>query len=151
MRNREEPVKETTLSSTIPAANVVGILSKVRLPCKDFLSKEEGVMLVDHTLDERDLFHSEAVNGPWAFSGTMDPELDRYLDTLQLIPDRGQAYKVWQAYQHRLLRIQPYTFLYSAFRRDGVNKRLRGVAMDTRGDWATIRQWWIPLQERRVR
>lgn len=49
-------MQETTLSSTIPAANVVGILSKVRLPSQDFMSKEEGVMLVDHSLGEKDLF-----------------------------------------------------------------------------------------------
>ncbi|MBT8397434.1 MAG: hypothetical protein HKO65_11550, partial [Gemmatimonadetes bacterium] len=67
---------------------------------------------------------------------------------LQLIPDRDEARPVWRAYQLRLLELQPYTFLYSARRRDGVNKRLRDARMDTRGDWATIRHWWIAPQDR---
>jgi len=113
----------------------------------------EGAFVTFETgfrLDDRDLFHSEAVNGSWAFSGTVDSELDRYLDTLQLIPHRAEALPVWRAYQDRLLQLQPYTFLYSAFRRDGVNKRLQDVVMDTRGDWATIRHWWIAPQDRRT-
>ena len=99
-------------------------------------------------IDERDLFHSE---GGWPLSGTSDPELDRYLDTIPLIPDTVEAYPVWQAYQRRILAVQPYTFLYSAHRRDGVNKRIRGVTMDKRGDWASIRRWWIAPEDRRVR
>jgi peptide/nickel transport system substrate-binding protein len=111
----------------------------------------EGAMVtfeVGFRIDERDLFHSEVANGPWALSGTQDPELDRYLDTLQLITDPADAVPVWRAYQLRLMDVQPYTFLYSAFRRDGVNRRLRNVRMDTRGDWATIRHWRIAPQDR---
>jgi len=111
----------------------------------------EGAFVTFETgyrIDDRDLFHSEGVDGPSAFSGTMDPEIDRYLDTLQLIPDRVEALPVWRAYQLRLLEVQPYTFLYSARRRDGVNRRIQDARMDTRGDWATIRHWWIAPQDR---
>lgn len=104
-----------------------------------------------YRIDDRDLFHSDVVDGPLAFSGTTDPELDRYLDTLQLIPDRTEARPVWRNYLLRLVAIQPYTFLYSASRRDGVNKRLRDAHMDTRGDWATIRHWWIAPEDRNGR
>ncbi len=89
----------------------------------------EGALVTFETgfrIDDRDLFHSEVVDGPWAFSGTVDPELDRYLDTLQLIPDREEAIPLWRAYQRRLMEVQPYTFLYSAHRRDGVKPRLQG-------------------------
>jgi peptide/nickel transport system substrate-binding protein len=114
----------------------------------------EGAFVTFETgfrIDDRDLFHSEVVEGPWAFSGTRDPELDRYLDTLQLIPDREEALILWRAYQLRLMELQPYTFLYSAYRRNGLNQRLKGVVMDTRGDWATLRDWWISPQDRRNR
>lgn len=123
-------------------------VSRFTSPERDF----EGAFVTWETgfrLDERDLFHSEAADGPWGFSGISDPELDRYLDTLQLIPDPKDAYPVWQAYQRRILALQPYTFLYSAYRRDGVNERIRDVVMDTRGDWASIRQWWIAPGDRR--
>jgi peptide/nickel transport system substrate-binding protein len=122
-------------------------VSRITSPERDF----EGAFVTFETgfrLDDRDLFHSDARDGPWAFAGVADPELDRYLDTLQLIPDRTEAIPVWRAYQLRLMEVQPYTFLYSAFRRDGVNERVRDVVMDTRGDWATIRRWWIPPGER---
>jgi peptide/nickel transport system substrate-binding protein len=102
-------------------------------------------------IDERDLFHSEAIDGPYAFSGTMDSELDRFLDTIPLIPDEEEAYPVWQAYQRRIMAVHPYTFLYSANRRVGVNKRIQGATMDERGDWASIRHWWIAPEDRRVR
>jgi peptide/nickel transport system substrate-binding protein len=111
----------------------------------------DGAMVTFETgyrIDDRDLFHSEVVDGPLGFSGTLDPELDRYLDTLQLIPAQEDALPVWRAYQLRLMEIQPYTFLYSARRRDGVNRRIRDAVMDTRGDWASIRHWWIAPQDR---
>jgi peptide/nickel transport system substrate-binding protein len=124
-------------------------MSQITSEERDF----EGAFVTFETgfrLDDRDLFHSDAVDGLWAFAGIMDPELDRYLDTLQLIPDRVEALPVWRAYQNRLLQLQPYTFLYSALRRDGVNERLQDVVMDPRGDWATIRQWWIAPQDRKT-
>lgn len=113
----------------------------------------EGALITFETgfrIDDRDLFHSDVkdIANSWAFSGTQDPVLDRYLDTLQLIPDRNDAYPLWQEYQLRLLEIQPYTFLYSADRRIGVGPRLKDVVTDTRGDWATIRQWWISPGDR---
>ena len=111
----------------------------------------EGVLVSwesEFRLDERDQFHSEAVDGLWAFSGTRDPILDRYLDTLPVITDRREAIPVWRAYQSRIMEVQPYTYLYSAYRRNGVNERLRGVVMDARGEWASLRRWWIAPEDR---
>ncbi len=113
----------------------------------------EGVLVsweAEFRLDERDQFHSAAVDGLWAFSGTRDPILDRYLDTLPIITDRGEAIPVWRAYQSRIMEVQPYTYLYSAYRRNGVNERLREVVMDARGEWASIRGWWIAPEDRRT-
>ena len=123
---------------------------RITLVERDF----EGALVTFETgfrIDDRDLFHSAVMDGQWAFSGTADPELDRYLDTLQFIPDREEAYPVWQAYQLRLMEVQPYTFLYSANRRNGVGPRLQDVVTDKRGDWATIRHWWIVAQDRETR
>jgi peptide/nickel transport system substrate-binding protein len=103
---------------------------------------------VEFRLDERDLFHSDAINGPLAFSGTADDELDLYLDTLQLIPDREEAIPVWHASQRRVLQLQPFTFFYWGNRFDGVNRRLNDATMDARGEWANIRHWWIAPADR---
>jgi peptide/nickel transport system substrate-binding protein len=102
-------------------------------------------------LDERGLFHSDGIDGAYAFSGTSNPTLDRYLDTLQLITDREEALPYWHAYQEAFVQEHPYTFLFSAHRLEGVNRRLRGAVFDPRGEWATIREWWIAPEDRRTR
>lgn len=125
------------------------LMDRITSSRRDF----EGVLVsweAEFRLDERDLFHSDAVDGLWAFSGTVDPALDRYLDTLQLITDRSDAIPVWRAYQNRIMEIHPYMYLYSAYRRDGVSGRLRDVVMDARGEWANIREWWIAPEDRRA-
>jgi len=123
--------------------------SLVTAPEKDF----EAFLVsfeVEFRLDERDLFHSDGGNAGHAFSGTMDEELDRYLDTLPLILDREEAKPIWHAAQRRVLQLQPYTFFYWTNRIDGVNKRLNDATMDIRGEWATIRHWWIAPEDRRT-
>jgi peptide/nickel transport system substrate-binding protein len=125
------------------------LMGRITSPLRDF----EGVLVSwesEFRLDERDLFHSEAVDGLWAFSGTRDPVLDRYLDTLPLMTDRAASLPHWRAYQQRILEVQPFTYLYSSFRRNGVSRRLQGVVMDARGEWAGIREWWIAPEDRRV-
>ncbi len=124
------------------------LLERIFPPERDF----DGFLLsweAEFRLDERDLFHSEAVDGPYAFSGTRDPVLDRYLDTLQLVTDRREAYPLWQEYQDRIIQVQPYTFLYFPDRQSGINRRLRGVVMDVRGDWVSVKDWWIAPEDRK--
>ena len=131
---------------TLEMGTFVGLIISPERNFEGFLISWEA----EFRLDERDLFHSEAVNGSYAFSGIQDPELDRFLDTLQLIPDRKEAIETWRAYQCRLVQLQPYTFLYYPDRQNGVNRRLRDVEMDVRGDWQNIREWWIAPEDRRV-
>ncbi len=100
-------------------------------------------------VDDTDLFHSERADQPYGWAGTHDPELDRLLDTLQLVVDRDEARPLWRAYQRELIREQPYTFFYFQDRLDGVSTRLRDVVMDARGEWVNLKDWWIPPDERR--
>lgn len=100
-------------------------------------------------LDERDLFHSQVVDGPYAFAGLQDPTIDRYLDTLQLITSREEARPLWREYQLRQMELHPYTFLYSPDRINGINTRLQDVRMDIRGEWLNLREWWIRPEDRR--
>ena len=102
-------------------------------------------------VDDTDLFASDRADGPWAFSGTNNPEIDRLLDTLQTIVDRDEAAPVWREYQRALNEEHPYTFLYYPQRLAGVSDRMNGVEMDVRGDWLSIRDWWITPAERRQR
>ena len=105
--------------------------------------------VTDFRLDDTVLFHSKGTEGPNGWSGTRRSDIDRYLDRLPAIADREVAKPMWHEYQELLVDEQPFTFLYQSDRLVGVNKRLRGVVMDIRGDWANVREWWIPSGERR--
>lgn len=105
----------------------------------------------DLRLDDRVLFHSEEFDGDFAWSGTRRPDIDQYLERLPLILNPDSAKSMWNAYEELLVDEQPFTFVYSRDRLDGVNKRVRGMVMDLRGEWAEVRNWWIPSDERRRR
>ena len=100
-------------------------------------------------IDDSSFFHSERIDEPYGFAGTRNSEMDRLLDTLQLVLDRDEARPLWRQYQRLLLQEQPYTYIYFDDRLDGINRRLRGVVMDGRGEWLNIKDWWIPREERR--
>jgi peptide/nickel transport system substrate-binding protein len=99
-------------------------------------------------VDDTDLFASDRSEGPYAFAGTNNAELDHLLDTLQTIVDREEALPVWYEYQRVLNEEHPYTFLFYPERLAGVNERLNDVEMDVRGDWLSIAEWWIDPAER---
>jgi peptide/nickel transport system substrate-binding protein len=105
--------------------------------------------VVDFRIDDTDLFHSGKIDGPYALSGTRNEEIDMLLDTLQLITDRDEARPYWRRYQQAIIEEQPYTFLYFSRRLDGVNRRLQDVTMDVRGEWLSIKDWWIPEDQRK--
>lgn len=112
----------------------------------------DGVVLgfnVEFKLDDRDLFHSERIDGLFAFAGTQNPELDRLMDTLQVVIDREAARELWSEYQRTLIEEQPFTFFAFAKQLDGVRERLRGVEMDVRGEWIAVDEWWIAPEDRR--
>lgn len=94
-------------------------------------------------VDDTDLFHSDRIDTPFAWAGTHNPEIDDLLTRLSAIVDRDEAAPVWKEYQHALAQEQPYTFFYYPERLDGVNRRLRGVEMDARGEWLNLKDWWI--------
>ena len=105
--------------------------------------------VMDFKLDETSFFHSERIDEPYAFAGTRNPAMDRLLDTLQLVVDREEALPLWEEYQRLVIEEQPYMYMYFQERLDGLNRRLRGVVMDARGEWINVEDWWIPREERR--
>jgi len=106
----------------------------------------DGVTLswvTEFRLDDTDLFHSSRTEGAYAFSGTSNPEIDRLLESLQVATDRQMALPLWSAYQSALVAEQPFTFFYAPERLAGVNRRLKNVVMDPRGEWLNARAWWV--------
>ena len=98
-------------------------------------------------LDDTDLFHSGGLSGPYAWAGTRRPDIDSFLDELPLVVDRDDAKPLWAQYQELLVDEQPYTFFYFHDRLDGVSTRLRGVEMDSRGEWLNIKDWWLSADQ----
>ncbi len=119
------------------------LLQQINTPeLRDF----DGVVMgwvVEYKLDDTDLFHSERIDQPYAWSGTRNPEIDRLLEELSRVVDRDEARALWNEYQRVIMEEQPYTFFYFPDRMDGVNRRVMGEVMDTRGDWLNIRQWYL--------
>jgi peptide/nickel transport system substrate-binding protein len=106
----------------------------------------DGVVMsfvTDFRLDDTGLFHSERLDEPYAWSGTQNPEIDGLLEALATTTDREVALPLWREYQRVLAQEQPYTFFYYPDRLAGVNKRVRDVHMDVRGEWVGIRNWWV--------
>jgi peptide/nickel transport system substrate-binding protein len=126
------------------------LLSQINTPeVRDF----DGVVIgwvAEFRLDDTDLHHSRSMNQPYGWSGTNDPRIDDLLDRLPVIVDREEAIPLWHAYQELLVEVQPYTYLFFAMRRAGLNRRLQDVVLDARGEWAGIRSWWIPADRRRA-
>ena len=106
----------------------------------------DGVVVAwvgEFRVDDSGLFHSRHVDGPNAYSGTRNPELDRLLDTLGLITDREAARPLWARYEQALAEEQPYTFLYFLDRLMGVRDNVQNLMLDARGEWVNVKDWWI--------
>jgi peptide/nickel transport system substrate-binding protein len=115
---------------------------------RDFDAAVFGWSLGPGRIDDTSFFHSARIDEPYAFSGTNNPQIDQLLDTLQFVIDRDEALPLWREYQRLIIEEQPYMFMYFDERLEGVNRRLRGVQMDQRGEWITTKDWWIPREER---
>jgi len=119
------------------------LLQQINTPeLRDF----DGVVMgwsTEFKLDDTDLFHSERIDQPFAWSGTRNPEIDRLLEALSLATDREEARRLWRDYQAVIVEEQPYTYFYFPDRLDGINRRLRDVEMDARGEWLNIEDWYL--------
>jgi peptide/nickel transport system substrate-binding protein len=105
--------------------------------------------VTDFHIDDTSLFHSDRIDEPNAASGTHRPDIDRLLDKLAITADRDAARPLWTEYQRLIVDEQPYTYLYFPKRLTGVNKRVKGVIMDARGDWQNIKDWYLDPASRR--
>jgi peptide/nickel transport system substrate-binding protein len=106
----------------------------------------DGVVMgwvVGFEIDDTDLFHSDRINEPLALSGTHNPDIDRLLEELRITADREVARPLWTEYQRLIVQEQPYTYFYFPDRLEGINKRVKGVVMDARGDWVNLKDWYL--------
>jgi peptide/nickel transport system substrate-binding protein len=141
-------LREVGIDARVEQVEWGTLLRRIMSPERDF----DGMVMAwatEFRLDDRDLFHSDRVEAPFQFSGIQDPELDELMDALPVTADLEEANELWGAYQDRIVELQPFTFLYFPDRISARAARLQGVTMDARGEWVTIRDWWIPSDLRR--
>lgn len=105
----------------------------------------------DVPLDDRDLWACDRIGQPVQFTSYCNPGLDPVLDSIRLTADRGRLRALVRRYQEFIAADQPYTFLYYVDRIDLLRTRVRGVEVDSRGDWTGVTRWWIHPAARRDR
>jgi len=139
----QEQLKQVGIEAQPQVVEWVTLLSQINDPVRrDF----DGVVIgwvADFKLDDTDLFHSARLNQPYAWSGTQNPKLDTLLERLSLTVDRDQAKPIWDEYQAVLAEEQPYMYFYFPDRLDGVNNRVKDLEMDARGEWFSVRHWYL--------
>ena len=129
----------------VEMTTLIGQLTDAEL--RDFDAVVMG-WVVEFKLDDTDLFRSDRIDQPYAWSGTDNPEVDRLLEELTNTIDRDDARAIWTEYQDVLMAEQPYLFFYFPDRIIGVNRRLQNVQMDQRGVWQNIREWYVDPDRR---
>lgn len=124
------------------------LLQQINSPeLRDF----DGVVMgwvVEFKLDDTDLFHSDRIDQPYAWSGTNNPEIDRLLEQLSTTVDRARARELWVEYQNVVIEEQPYLFFYFPNQLIGASTRMQGVEMDQRGIWLNAKDWYIDPDRR---
>lgn len=94
-------------------------------------------------VDDTDLFACAKRDNPITFAGYCNPEVDRLMDSVQIVADRRAALPLWRRYQALIARDQPFTLLYFGNRLVGINRRVQDARPDARGDWVGVERWWI--------
>jgi peptide/nickel transport system substrate-binding protein len=139
----QSQLREIGIEARPQVVEYTTLLTQINTPTlRDF----DGVVMgwiTEFKIDDTDLFHSARIDQPFAWAGTRNPRIDRLLEAISRTVDRTQARALWMEYQRELIEEQPYTYFYIPDRLDGVNRRVRGVVMDARGDWVNIKDWYL--------
>lgn len=78
-----------------------------------------------------------------------NPEFDRLNAKAALTVDPDEAKQLWSHVERLLQEDQPYTWLYYMEAGHGLDERFHGVVMDHRGVFQNLRDWWVPVKERK--
>lgn len=97
----------------------------------------------DFRIDLRDLFHSDALDGPYQFGSYVSPEVDSLLDRAGSAMTREVAGPAWHRVQEVLLEEQPWTVIYYQTDAFLARDRVRALDMDIRGALVNVADWWV--------
>jgi peptide/nickel transport system substrate-binding protein len=77
-------------------------------------------------------------------SGVRSPRLDALIERGAAAVDPEQARAVWREFTLALQEEQPFTFMFWLNELAAASTRVQGIEMDPRGEFLTIRSWWVP-------
>jgi peptide/nickel transport system substrate-binding protein len=123
----------------VEAATLIGT---VTAPPRDFDAFLFG-WEADFRVNLRDLFHSAAAEGPYAFVSYANPVVDSLIDAAAAARTREQATPLYRRLQEVLRDEQPWSFLYYYPDLVAAREALRGVEMDIRGVFVSVGDWWL--------
>jgi peptide/nickel transport system substrate-binding protein len=87
------------------------------------------------------LFDSRFAGSALDYGGFHEPRLDTLLAAARAAPN-AEARARWTEVQRELDAREPVAWIYHARGVQGASRRLRGVAMDLRGELVTVAQWY---------
>lgn len=94
-------------------------------------------------LELHDIFHSEAVGGPYQFASYVNTTVDSLMDRASAETDRSRAVPMWRRIQEILRDEQPWTVVYYQTDAFLARDRVRGMEMDIRGALRNLSDWWV--------
>jgi peptide/nickel transport system substrate-binding protein len=134
--------------ATTRAVEVTTLFADVTSPERRFEAALLG-WTADFRLDLRDLFHSDALSGPYQFASFSDPEVDSLLDRASVEVNADRAAPAWRRIQAILLQEQPWTVIYYETEALLARGRVRDLEMDIRGALVNVGDWWVEVDPAR--
>lgn len=97
----------------------------------------------DVPLNEKQLWACDQIEQMFQFTSYCNRAVDAVLDSLTMVSDRDVLDRLVDRYGELIRADQPYTFLYVPEQVAVARVELRDVAVDARGDWNSITEWWL--------
>jgi len=86
-------------------------------------------------------------DSPFNYTRYSHPEVTSLIERAREQPTYESSITLWREAASRIVRDQPYTWLYYIDNVDGVNNRVQGTKIDTYGPYQNVWEWWIAGQE----
>lgn len=135
-------LREVGVDAAMRTTEMTTMLADVQSPERRF----DAVLLAltsDFQLKLSDMFHSDALGGPFQLASYSNPEVDDILDQLSGPVDREEARPLFRRLQAIMREEQPWTFLYYYPDLYLMRERVRGVEMDIRGTFVSLPDWSV--------
>jgi peptide/nickel transport system substrate-binding protein len=97
----------------------------------------------DFEVDDRPLFACSHLGEIFQFASYCNRELDPVLDSIPMVRDRPTRLRLYRKYNRIVQGDQPFTFLYFTTDAVGVRRELQGLVLDARGEFTSVRDWWV--------